>query len=101
MLNLEAQCETLTKTLMVAPESPLLRAIWATAELVTDYCAHFVGDSDRSCEDVSNWLDWWRHCCEHGMLPMHAKAPNWKKPRKIKTLAQLAGLIYDCRKETK
>lgn len=41
-----------------------------------------------------SWLEWYRFDCDMGRSPKQAKAARWKKPRKIRTIKQLARLVW-------
>lgn len=85
-LRIEAEFDALNKLLGVSAESPLIRAMYEGHDLATKYLSELLGDEN-------NMLDWflWDNQC--GERQLKAKAPSWKKARKINSLKSLAAFI--------
>ena len=69
-----------------APECEVISIADDIHEEYTKLVAEKVGDED-------NWLDWYLFENDAGEKGFEAKAANWKKGRKIKTLEDLLDLI--------
>lgn len=86
MTALEQVLDDLGKPLKVAPESPLLQAVWA---LATEYRKAL--DSQYA---IGEWLEWWWLECQLGAHPMQAK-PAHGKLRTVATVDALVRLVLD------
>lgn len=68
------------------PDSPWANAMFNTFEAYTQILGKLVGDK-------GDWLSWYIWENKAGKAAYEAKAANWKKSRKIKTLEDLLMLI--------
>jgi len=75
-------------------ESPLFDVIYATFETYVDVLEKLIGDD-------FNWVSWyiWDNSC--GYQELAAKASNWKRLRKIKTVNDLTNIIWADLNESK
>lgn len=89
--KIEAAYADLRLMFGASPESPIVGAMFETHAQLTKLVSEKVGDKD-------GWLNWFLCDNAAGQRGMEAKAPGWKRPRKIKTLKQLETLIADCNK---
>ena len=69
-------------------DSPLGAAIWATFDKYTDTLAAVV-------DDTGGWLSWYCWDNSMGKKAHKAKAPSWKKFKKVKTLKDLCKIIEE------
>lgn len=80
--------DELIEPLMLSPESPLYRTIWAMQGALTRAVAKNVGDN-------RSWLNWFASETEMGARAMEACPGTGKPTRMIKNLADLAWLIEE------
>lgn len=92
--KIEAAYKDLRLLFGASPESAVVGAMYETHAQLTKLVAEKVGDKD-------GWLDWFLWDNAAGQRGMEAKAPGWKRPRKIKNVKDLETLIADCKKPTK
>lgn len=84
-----AQLEAL-RNVVGGVESPLSDAIWRMQDAYTAAVAVNVGDQGE-------WLAWYQTECRLGAQAMEARPCEGAKWRKVKTLQQLAQVIWEAR----
>ncbi len=79
-------CDTYLDPLKLSPESPVYSCIWSLQDALTVAVGRVVGDRD-------DWLSWYANDNEMGACGRVAWVNG--KPRKIRTLNDLAKLIAE------
>ena len=84
--QIEAAYQKLRDAFGATPESEIVKAMYDTHHEYTKLVAEKVGDKD-------GWLEWFLWENNAGAKGLEAKAPCWKKARKIKTVKDLEAII--------
>ena len=88
--DVEAQMAVLRALMGTEVERPLPKAVYAMFDEYTAAVSRNVGDAD-------DWLAWFCFDCEMGVAPKEVHRKWSGKKVKIKTLNQLAALLWECR----
>jgi hypothetical protein len=88
-IELELQFENLARVVGLADNNPLENTAYRVHQAYTEALSRELGDS-------FNWLHWFLYDNDRGKRGLEAKAPGWKKLRRIRNLHDLAKLILAC-----
>ena len=84
--QIDAAYQKLRDAFGATPESEVVKALYETHGEYTKLVSEKVGDKD-------GWLEWFLWENDAGAKGLEAKAPGWKKARKIKTVKDLEAII--------
>lgn len=73
-------------------ECPAFNSTFMLFDKYTDVLSDLLGDDDQ-------WLNWYAWENSFGTKGLEAKAPTWKKLRKINSITKLLTLINDCKRK--
>jgi len=89
--EVEAAYKKLKDAFGASPESSVVATLYNTHAKYTRLVEEKVGDED-------GWLEWYLWDNYSGKRGLKAKAPSWKKDRRIRNTTDLAALIEGCKK---